>query len=1746
MLHRSLKYRWMRKPIASILVLAICTTSIPISHAKNFATRDELENYTREQTSTASYADVMEVGQACAESFTGKKEETYVGLTGQMFLMPEETAFNLSAEQRKKTLIEEIQSTETHPYLLGQLERESTQIYLNQLLYNWKLQSKIFRGTETIDLGQIGSWEEIEEAVKTGSSVIQATKNIPNAIDPIELQNHVKAFNSIIKNMNDMCDDSHLLYTQLMYAYEHSEAQDPATNEYLQVILGDKDNYAFVDGGIKGAIRKKIQEVKNIATLEASLYKAILSQTMFGKMYAIGTQLQKTVGEYDTLTCVERGKKLNPLPTDHHNLWIILGNSYGYLDWKYKKSVHDTLDSYGENDAEDVLEEYAQTNPATLQQLLISNPSKQKAIAVCQLIQGIRNENGIKNTIGAILAPVTILASMMTAGAASYATASWIAYASLVLNGYFFGSTVMDLSLSYDLEQRLNASILADQIDANVGQDMIRQIQSSRPFSYINLALSGLGSAAATARMSQLNKMKVYREYIATKGGSTPQKFAATQKTFLASQIKFNPLTRLKVADMANQIRAIKNPGNKILSWITGKKPATEPQGVPHNVANIQNYLNFAKNEKAAGNGGKFGYGDDLYYKIPDPKTPPRGPITSKDPVTGRTPINIRTSTTKPQASVEVAVKTKPLSPMNRFEVEPDVVPMPVEPTIVPMPVLPDWIESPIAMTKEKYRELLENQKQFQKKQRALLVIENDLSEADMDIIALIELYANEQSDLGKKARDWLTKRGNQFRTSYVDMDIPQNSKEVSLIGEITTVEERAMALEFLNNGLGWNEYMRLPRANSSTEMTKIYTSKTGTYFLKFNTNNFIENIFNNQKQISSKEYAAYLINRRLINRYPASILIEINGKPVFISKSAGSIDMEYIDHNQHSHQIHSMDELTATVFDNDAKLLSSDLKSKARLRGFIDYNMPDDIVLFDFLIGNTDRSLMYNVFVPNQAGKTAYTYHDLPIHYPMNDEDVKIFDGERSFKFLISSTMLPRTRFESFVDDVLFPRNIVQKYYYEDIPNLDRRTWFKELVHRNEKFVNRLREWQPWSIEYLLTGYLTKDQIDLVLQNREWILAIADAGADPIEIQHDKEALKRQLTLDFNEINKHYASMMQDLDDRDSFLEYMVEDEVFSQEYLDLLPLKDLNFKFTENTDNQWVIAFNKATEVIMYENAQVVDDLKKIMRKYGFDTINTETTRGTYGLKIIPTPKTKFYGTLTKYTKGMTVDPIKFFNFIFNPVELHIISAMASVYEARVEFGMDTVQNMILNELSTTDYHEIRHLMFHIMRINKVPSIYHQYYNFDHGVLNKTNGYKHYVSAEEIFAFSNNIKEEVANVRNVAFPDRKNPSETIVPERPDLLQLRSQISTLYEIQKGILKSSYEFLTAINERSFEVPLITEGGPPPSIQIKLKSGQTLNKYFVSPDERKVFNSYLTNKSENQAQILSWIYDDQLQLNHLAYRQIINLQTASKNLKEYELKAAQDELSKSILSNDEIEARNRLLNLGLNGALRVYQLSKKSNEFHRNDIKQYDNEEWKYVVNLPFTKVEPVPVYGDTNFLNQMHYHVEDINESRQNPITLFRGISTFFDEQTTSQKDLEIFTKWLVNHFSFAPFWGKNQHGNDWGQSYLQMWPKAKFTNQSTSLQFDLIFLVDEKNRPFVLVKIPRLKKEMLYHFEDLALHLDRYISDTDLKAGIPWPESKYYYLDTNAQKDVKKKTSWSKELYEDIPPRPISHQWIN
>ncbi|MEZ4845854.1 MAG: hypothetical protein R2877_02485 [Bdellovibrionota bacterium] len=374
------------------------------------------------------------------------------------------------------------------------------------------------------------------------------------------------------------------------------------------------------------------------------------------------------------------------------------------------------------------------------------------------------------------------------------------------------------------------------------------------------------------------------------------------------------------------------------------------------------------------------------------------------------------------------------------------------------------------------------------------------------------------------------------------------------------------------------------------------------------------------------------------------------------------------------------------------------------------------------------------------------------------------------------------------------------------------------------------------------------------------------------------------RVEIDFLEVENDYTKLERLLQKRDGLMNQIIRKGIL---------VESEKKKFMTNLDEKWsedllrnpiVELFDSNRMQIQLANEKIVIDLENVFLKYGFLTKKFYASNGIYELEITPTKETQFYGTLEKYF-SKSEHRIEKFKFIFNPVELHIRFAGASVNSTEVEFGLETAKNIILNEMGTVELHEIRHLYFEELRENRTPSIYHQSYGWENGDLNSTKIHQHYVSAEEIYAYGHDLKNELATNQKVMREIQKG-REGAISDYVDLDEIESVAGTLRSISMGILHSSHDVLTAINERSYQS--LDVGGLRPSIYLNLDNGMYVEINMVSKEQRDTLFRYMGNKPAFEVDILRHIYDKQKKLNHLAYQQVIFLNALVNALSNYEV------------------------------------------------------------------------------------------------------------------------------------------------------------------------------------------------------------------------------------------------------------------
>lgn len=1726
-----------RRVFATFLTFVLVFTSIVPAQAKNFHTWEELDtNRQEERNVEVAYEEVAEVGEACAAGFAKDPQKggiatsnaQYIGLAGQLYVLPppfengskEEFLNQVKIKQTQK----EIQNFNPHPSTYKSLVDEASQIYLSGVIYNWIIQKEMFQGNPAVNLIEFAQDPRIHPAL---SKAVEARKSLtyspPSALNPDQLQDHIQVFNDQVREINSLCADSHFLRGHLLKVYGNKKRETgmgsklDANFEVADFILDESNTGLMANLGYDGAIRNRNSRMEEEAFLQIGLHKAIMSMTMFGKMYASNTQLRNHVGSFESDQCVQFGSQLKELPTDHDAIWKLLGNSYAELASKYKKSITEFLEK-PQDDPEDVLKDYVESNPGSIQMAMLANPSRVRALTMCNVLHEMHASQESKSAIFQMLAPVALLLNVMTLGASTPLTGSIIAYSALALNLFFIGATAMDLSLSYELEDKLQASILAGQIDEQMGRSMMDHLASSRPFSYLNLVLAGVGVKVVSSRIAQLNKMQRFRKFLDGKGGLSYKGKPKPKPINPFSQYRINirPFGKAEIHNIARQVRSrlggtTANQNELIRKWLN---KAPEPKGVKHDLgeAKLNNYLNFAKNEAKAGS-GLVKTGPDSFFKSAKPSEG-GGLVSEPTASVGPTPMGKPTYVGQRPAfsNATVATKTKPVAnptvknagkaglqnqvqinpaqapkaasaamipqskPVMEEEeettIDPNVAPMPVKPDVVIPPVWPRIVESPEAPNssdmKRDVRKYLPEKNERTSEQHAERIVQG-LEIFNVAYLEEIIEIARQGGELGRKAQELLEnyQKDQKERYWYSIYYYAKLKQDLEKIEEDEQKRKQADAELIENLEKGEFHVFDFPKmfllahgeSENAQKIRKLLgMQRTSSGHIRINVTQINPMLGRN---LTSEQIAQFKQTLRF-----EQIMMDVNMLNYYRTIGRGEIE-SYL-----SHKIN--DEAWAFIQKNPINSIES------------------------------YRQYFHLHFNGGQSSSLGGLLNWYPAEV--------IFVLEQ-FKQLHAQS-IERMRVFTFG-------------MHDEKPRED--------VRRNSVHATR------------------------------------------------KANYSNSVELDFQVLEREYKKLSKLLKERDDRLAQLVENGIISPSLRDKFS-KNLNLNPMESLPHVPLVEDLDTVRIeVQLANEKIILDLAMILHKYGFKTEKIYSSTGIYELQIYPTPETQFYRTVKGYI-SKSKKSVENYEFIFNPVELHIRFASASVVMTTVEFGLDTVKNIVQNELETTELHEIRHLFYHELRELGVPSIYHQSYRWLNGELNSSDTYKHYVSAEEIPAYGHDLKHEWVKNQKIMRSVQGNLGMP-VSDYVDLDEVSDIVAILHQLTMGMLISSNEILNSINERSYEDIQVNKNDG--SVSLHLKNGMFAEVNVVSRDQRELLAEYFNNNKSDANTLLHFIYDQQKNLNHLAYQQVILLNALTNALDSYyeavyNFDKSRDKLfsskSEYVQINeidkhiDDLESRYRIWeNLSIIQALvlKIYQGSKETGLDHYPVATRLDVANWHYVVTNRFEpnklknggtvsvsneksnhlrNSQPRPaqdysdeptIFGDESFIthfDRIKFHVVDPNQSRNNPYAFFRGLVSFYKGTKVTQADLEKFTRWILNQraevdgFEYVPFWGKNEHGVEWGYSAGQIF----LGHPHLKSQVDFVFVVDTKNKAYLILR--NNGRESIHPFVDVANNMDSYFVNGNIPVGGPVEGETYYNFNTHQNMGSKEKGTWEKEEYDDVP----------
>jgi hypothetical protein len=370
-----------------------------------------------------------------------------------------------------------------------------------------------------------------------------------------------------------------------------------------------------------------------------------------------------------------------------------------------------------------------------------------------------------------------------------------------------------------------------------------------------------------------------------------------------------------------------------------------------------------------------------------------------------------------------------------------------------------------------------------------------------------------DNSEPAKSPENNLTSRGNEFLQpvfNYLPIETQPGqrffrpgillfdpSKGPINLGEPLNHDEQIIFDQIRLSGLMYEKINQLPNeSEKASRVTKVWNAQNGdTYYLKSDFSGQDHDWYN---RVTNIEYAVYLTNKKLINRYPSAILIELQGKRIFvIKKVSNDMKVNYREVNGRTHAELSAENLNKAVTQDlwTHPKISSELFIQLRDKGPFEIDLAEDIMLFDFLVANSDRAVDYNVSFPNHRKfNRIMSLDDLPIKLDDDYNGFLIYDGERSFEFDLSSRMDMEKEFQRYI----------RKYYYYSPEIKTAKDHILEVLRKNPEFIEKLKKWDAMMIRNELNHYLNHSEIERLINNRQTILELVEQiKVQPVEIEN-------------------------------------------------------------------------------------------------------------------------------------------------------------------------------------------------------------------------------------------------------------------------------------------------------------------------------------------------------------------------------------------------------------------------------------------------------------------------------------------------------------------------------------------------------------------------------------------------------------------------------------------------------------------
>lgn len=557
-------YSFSQRMISGVTLFSMICASLIFYPDNTQAQSLSQNNRTTIQNQHLRYAPIQKIGQACYQSFAG--DERGQMMVSQLFDLqgkrPSTSGFNLKDQG------DAISEKNFFHRVLD--------ISFKHNLYQWKRNKQMFQN-DTGNLPISLHSDQLRQSYNEVENILKAS-DVPNLSTDRSRVQEAKYFNQVIQSINQMCRVANASYRGLLKIYQTKALQDPILHPENQWIFNSQNQQGLASAkqlnqsvvqkiseeekerirndvnhlisqtkknsvesvmtdqknpvalapnapsGIWGSkdetLRKQMKEVRELASSEGSFLQDILLHSNLGIYWATPTSLQSRVKAWNRQACVEQGFQLTPLPENPQELSSLINASVGQVEIFYQKESNRILNDF-QKPVRDALPAYIEHAPFAIRDALIATPNIVDANLICSAVHQIRSEQDVREEVSRwqsiVLAPLSMV--RLAFGVA--------------IGAYWALRSSNELIQMGKNEDRIIQSIASNTIAPLYAQSLMASIQSQRPFSRLNLVLSGVMVVGGLkAIRSDVLRNRALYDYMAVQGGATESQFAKATDIF--------------------------------------------------------------------------------------------------------------------------------------------------------------------------------------------------------------------------------------------------------------------------------------------------------------------------------------------------------------------------------------------------------------------------------------------------------------------------------------------------------------------------------------------------------------------------------------------------------------------------------------------------------------------------------------------------------------------------------------------------------------------------------------------------------------------------------------------------------------------------------------------------------------------------------------------------------------------------------------------------------------------------------------------------------------------------------------------------------------------------------------------------------------------------------------------------------------------------------------------------------------